>query len=293
MLLARSAHASDPVAAQALFDEARTLMNDQRFAEACPKLEESQRLDPAGGTLLHLGLCYEGLDKTASAWAAFNEALSAAVRDGRRDRERIARQRLSELEPKLTRVVVHVHPSTANLSGLRVTRGEVDVTTAQLGTPIPVDPGRHVFSAVAPGRERWTHEIVAPAGPATLEVQIPELAEEATPPAPRDGTAQKTLGLVAAGVGLGGLAVGSIFGLRALSKKEDAEPHCRGDLCDGTGLALRDEGMRAGDLSTLFFVGGGVLLAGGALLFLSAPSGSGRSVSVDLGPARIGIAGRW
>src|SRR5262245_18728599 len=63
-----SARADDSAAAQALFDQGRKLMESERWAEACPKLEESQRLDPAGGTLLHLALCREHEGRIATAW---------------------------------------------------------------------------------------------------------------------------------------------------------------------------------------------------------------------------------
>src|SRR5258708_13477040 len=40
----------DPVAAQALYDDGRKLMEKKKYAEACAKFEESQRLDPGVGT---------------------------------------------------------------------------------------------------------------------------------------------------------------------------------------------------------------------------------------------------
>ena len=59
--------AADRSAAQALFEQARDLMKQDKAAEACPKLEESQRLDPGVGTQFNLAECYVKMHRTASA----------------------------------------------------------------------------------------------------------------------------------------------------------------------------------------------------------------------------------
>src|SRR5262245_57161497 len=75
--------------AAALFEEGRALFKEERFAEACPKLEESQRLSPSGGTLLNVAACHERLGKVATAWVEFQQALTAARVDGKDDRARL------------------------------------------------------------------------------------------------------------------------------------------------------------------------------------------------------------
>ena len=62
------ASATDRAAADALFQASGKLAAESRWAEACAKLEASLKLDPAIGTLVRLGSCYEHLGKTASAW---------------------------------------------------------------------------------------------------------------------------------------------------------------------------------------------------------------------------------
>src|SRR5512138_2397422 len=95
--------AEQRAAAQALFDDARRLMADKKYAEACPKLEESQRLDPGIGTLLNLAECQSLTGRTASAWANFLEAAYQAKAAGQAKRENTARSRAAALEPKLSR----------------------------------------------------------------------------------------------------------------------------------------------------------------------------------------------
>src|SRR4051812_25793931 len=60
--------------AQVLFTEGRRLVTEGRYAEACAKLAESQRLDPSAGAQLNLADCYERSGQTASAWTVFREA---------------------------------------------------------------------------------------------------------------------------------------------------------------------------------------------------------------------------
>src|SRR5258706_15511963 len=108
VLTCAQAHAApgDQPMAQALFEEARALMNSQHVEEACLKFAESQRLDPASGTLLNLAVCHEKQGRTATAWSEYNDVVAAARRERNQERERIASERIREVEPKLCHLSV-------------------------------------------------------------------------------------------------------------------------------------------------------------------------------------------
>src|SRR4051812_19505442 len=63
---------------EALFDEATRLMAQGEIAKACATFEAANRAKPSAGTLIGLGFCREKNQQLASAWSAYNEALSRA-----------------------------------------------------------------------------------------------------------------------------------------------------------------------------------------------------------------------
>ena len=163
LLLAPTALHAEPTAgeratADALFRDAKRLMKKKAYDEACPKLAESQRLDPQGGTLLNLAVCHARQGLTASAWVEFQEALALAKEAKRRDRIHLAEREIVKLEPRLSRLTIQV-PETARVEGLSIRRGNVEVAAAAWGTPVPVDPGRVEISATAPDHEAWSTSV--------------------------------------------------------------------------------------------------------------------------------------
>ena len=66
-------------------------MQQGKYAEACPKLEESMRLDSGIGTQFNLADCNEHIGKLATAWAGFLDVAAAAKAASQPDREKVAR----------------------------------------------------------------------------------------------------------------------------------------------------------------------------------------------------------
>jgi hypothetical protein len=176
--------ADQRAAAQALFDDARKLIADKKWVEACPKLEESQRLDPGLGTLLNLAECQSQIGKTASAWANFLEAAYQAKATNQAKREATARAHATALEPKLSRITILAVGAAA--AGLEIRRDGVVVAASVVGTAVPVDPGEHTVSASAPGKRAWSTKVVVRADGHMASVSVPQLEDvgPGSPPGP-------------------------------------------------------------------------------------------------------------
>jgi hypothetical protein len=267
-------------AAQALFDEARRLMADKRPAEACPKLEESQRLDPGLGTLLNLAECQAQVGKTASAWSNYLEAAYQAKNTGQTKREGTARAHAAALEPKLSKLTILAPLAKA---GVAIQRDGAPLAASVVGVPVPVDPGEHTVSASAPGKKPWVAKVQVVGDGAQLTVSVPAL-EDADPSAPPPsasssassdgsaGRAQRVAGIVLGAVGVAGLAAGAAFA--AVAKKKYVTSNQMGcdpatDVCADPGFSIRDNARVFGNAATGSVVVGGILAAGGAGLLVA------------------------
>jgi hypothetical protein len=315
------AQAENKIAAEALFDRGVALMKEGKFAEACPQLEQSQAIERGIGTMLYLAECYERLGRVASAWALFREAASAARAEGQPDRADMGAARAAKLEPNLPKLRIQVAAGN-QMPGFVVLLNGVTLSSGALAAVFPVDPGDNSIEARAPGYRTFSHvERVAPEG-ATTVVAVPALDPDpqavaavavpapsavalttndgAQPSDARAGASrawQRPVGLVVGGLGVVGLAIGSYYGLHAISKDNDADKLCPGSgagCSSSEGVKLSEQARSAASLSNVFLISGVALVGVGVVLYLTAPAegapalafqGDGRSLRVSLGGA--------
>ena len=292
-LLATSAPAfaeatpEDRASADQLYNDATKLMAAGNYADACPKLGASQRLDPAIGTLLKLGFCFTYTGQTASAWASFNDAEAMARKASDKGRAGEAAKRAHELEAKLSKLVIE-----SSEPAVEVRRDGLVVDRGVLGSALPVDPGAHAITASAAGKEPWSGSVTVEAGPGTTTVRVPALAVVVVTPAPpsvaltppasqvpakaaQGWSTQRKVGLGVGAAGLAGVVVGSVFGVMTLSKVSATKGHCstaEKPRCDAAGFALFNGAGTTAKVSDVTLAVGGAAVIAGAVLFITASS---------------------
>jgi hypothetical protein len=306
--------------------DGRKLEKAGHYEEACAEFEAARRLYTSSGLLLNLADCHEHINRTASAWAEFGDAAFAAAGAGRVADEAEAKRRQSLLEGRLTRLAIRVNGATADEI---VRRDTAPVDRAAWTVASPVDPGSHVISAEASGRSPWSAAIDVDQPGKTVTVDVPALAklpppdarvagsgpaasagfaagafagtaqpDEARPQARPLGT-QRVLALVSAGVGLVGVGVGTVFGLESSSKHTQASSVCPAaqTSCspESGGVGLWRDAVVAGNWSTVAFIVGGVGLAGGVVLWVTAKSATSTSAGVQVGLewGSVHLRGDW
>lgn len=302
--------------ASLLFEDGRKLMDEGQLDKACPKLEESQRLDPGGGTLLNTALCHEKQGKVATAWAEFTEARGMARTDDRPERFAFAEEHLAALAPRLAWVIVRVLPESQPAT-LQILRNGRPLSRTTWNTRVPVDPGKQRIEAQADGWEPWSTEIDDVVEGAEREVTVPPLVERPKPPPPRTPPPIPTppvpaperplpilvpIGIAVGATGLASLSVAAVMTGLAVSKRaasEDLDPTCDPG-CSDQAVELNDEALVFADAATGTLIAG-LALAGTSAVLLSvgltekrataAPSASAAQVWV--GPGRAGVTLRF
>ncbi len=314
------AQQTDAVAAEALFDSARDLMQQGNYAAACPKLAESERLDPGIGTLLNLGECYDKNNQPSRAWETFREAAAAAAQAKDPNRERYAQTRATELGKRLLRVIIAVPPE-ARVPGLQVLRDGAFLTEPLWSVAVPIDPGPHSIEARAPGYSsfRSSFEVTVAAvntitipklerdpsadvpapnplaspspSPNPSPSPLPSPSPSPNPDVPTVGSGQRTVGVVVMVVGVVSLGTGAVFGGLAMSKDSTAKSGgCDKTTCpDSSSLIAASDAQTYARVSTWTFALGGVALVGGLALWLTAPKAATK-VTAWISPTTSGGA---
>jgi hypothetical protein len=213
-------------------------------------------------------------------------------------------QRMDDLERAQPTIVFDVKDANGgDLSAVKVTIDGHALTDKLDGTALRVDPGEHAFTfgvigqpaivrtfIVKEGEKRRRERIVfsgtpdaatglvpIPPLPPALPTQAPDTApakSEAASASHRWGT-QRVVGLTAGGLGVAGIAVGSVFGLLTFSAVSAQKAACpaSGAACADRASAASDHssGATDGAVSTVAFIAGGALIVAGVALFFTVP----------------------
>jgi hypothetical protein len=322
-------HESPKAQADALFRQGQQLLTAGQVAQACAKLEESERIDPKIGRLLNVAYCHEKQGRIASAWHEYDQAAAMAIQAHQAEREKFARKHAAALSKQLAFLRLDLGKVP---DGAQVSIDDKPLARDQWAIPFAVDPGQHTITVQAPGYKTRTESatitgtgetLVAvdalekeepapveaapaptppPAAPAAVAPEQPEslAAPEPVAEAPAEHGGSRTLAWIVGGVGVAALGVGAGFGFDALAHKGQADPHCANRQCDPTGLSDINSAKTAATVSTVGLAVGVVGVGVGAWLLLrsassgssssSAASSASASVAPFVAPDRAGLA---
>jgi hypothetical protein len=206
--------------------------------------------------------------------------------------------RLSEVDAAMPSLVFVAKDHAGNdLSAVLVTMDGLPFADTLDGTAVAVDPGEHKFIFEGEGLPATEKVLVVHEGDKSRHVNVvlgasvvdsPGDSEDG-PLAPKN---RRTIGFALGGAGALGVAIGGVFGIVAKTTYDHAWNECGKDARGCTPQGVSD-GRAAHDqatVSTVAFVTGALLLAGGAALYFSAPKMPAVAVGPRVSPGGAGLS---
>ncbi len=139
--------------ARELFKEGDQLQRAGHFAEALDKFERAQQVFAAPTNLLRIAECDAALGRLVESAEAYREVLRSPLPAGAPPAFQAAvdqaKGELSQVEPRVPRLVVQVQPAAVQNPQMQID-GQ-NVPGALLGEPMPLDVGVHKIAVLAPG----------------------------------------------------------------------------------------------------------------------------------------------
>jgi hypothetical protein len=272
-----------------------------KCAEAIPHFLASYRAEPTPKALLNLADCEEQTDQLLAASGHAEEGRDLARQQNDKVLVDVAAAQLTAIDQKLPRLTIDLAPGAP--IGSAVTCDGSAVRAASIGVAVPLDPGPHRLVVMAPGRAQRVVNVTLKTGSRTeiavqpgepLPAEPPGGEAERGPAHPEDSGPQVrrmwTYG--AFGLGAAGIAEGVATGIAAGSKHGALEQQCTGNDCPSSAQSTLDSFHSLRTWSTVGYIVGIAGLAGGTVLWLTAPK-TGASAALWIGPACAGAAGRF
>jgi len=271
--------------ARGIHEQAIVALDRKDYEVACPMLEEAVRIEPSAlGARLTLAECYEAADKLASAWGAYSVLELEAKKTNDEKRRVRAREGAAALLPRLAHVVIEVPEAVRVIPGLTIKRDGVALGTSQWGVPVPADKGRRVIQIEAQGRQSTQMSVDVLENGVTVRAvvseppRVPEKPKVNIKPDQPTSTwnTQKTVGLIVGGVGVVGVAVGSIAGIVTIQRMNDirSTKACSDTdpaKCTLNGFFKMKYANESARYSNTFFFLGGTALISSIIIFALAP----------------------
>jgi hypothetical protein len=289
--------------------------------------------DPTIADCLHANAAAAHLRNTHKLRAAREQLLVCASASCPGDIQAECTRRAVDVDTSIPTVVFEVKdPAGNDLTAVSVSMDGKPFLDRLDGTAVAADPGQHTFRFETPGqppvdmsfvvfegqKDRHEHVVVgtipppppAPVAPPAVALpprppavaaieplvppEAPVTATELAPPSWISDGKLTVAGMVTCGAGLLGLALGTVFGIEAISKKRDAGCDSN-SVCPDDGAADTLRGSRsAGNLSTAFFIAGGIVEAAGVAMWIVGRNHE-LQASAGIGPtgAAVRLTGSW
>lgn len=205
---------------------------------------------------------------------------------------------LAEVDAAIPTVVIALKDSRGqDVIAARVELDRKPLLEQLTGASVAIDPGVHELRVIATSGEMVEQQLVIREGEKNriVELSLPPPPEPAPPPVPvatptppiapptapaapspvdepRPKSRRKLIGLGVMSLGGGAIVLGAVFGVKASSTWSDAKEAC-GDGCvpGSRAYQLREDARGQATIATVSMVVGGLAVAGGAVLFLTAP----------------------
>jgi hypothetical protein len=276
------------------------------WAQAIELFTRAEALVHAPPHLLHIARAEAKRGRLIAAQEAYlkitREDLEPSAPRVFLDAQAAANEELPALQQRIPRlkVVLEGGTGTVMLDG-------APLQEALVGIEFPIDPGKHELSATGAGTKSAPVKIEIAEGRheiARLLLEASTTDEWATPAgsesgdgAPKHSGGSKVPAYAAFGVGVAGLAVGTVMMMVNRGKRDDADALCPNGPCPASKRAeIEDLDGSASSAATMSLVGFGVGIVGlgvGAVLLIMGKGNSKEPIRAANGFRSFGLSGTF